>query len=636
MADSLKTLLMDKISDLQDGIVSHLDAHSAREVLGEDLDQLRSTGTGKSLVMLALLDDLLRMTEIVLAGQWNPLEPNFARFAAPFLQTAARTFAKKGLKQYAPFANLSPESAGKFLEFHADSGRPFGGHHGPTQWSGLTICANVADQYGDLATLDGYEDLAKTLLTALSRQIPHAKREDLRQLQHFIADRCGDVRDRLVAAQQDRRGGHVLAKERAELEALWTELAGLKTQLEERERLIQHEWKRFRQERAEFEQLRQEWEERLAEQPASSEERERLANERETLAIERAALNHQRQRLEAARTEWEASRQMPTSDLTRKLQAEEARILAERRKLDEERAALWHEREELAALREQLLAGDNRAAEEDHILLAGDSFKQKVDENAAVVTVRDANELLISAAREGDLAQLQAALNWGADVDHSAADFGWQTPMHLAARDGHVEIVRALLEAGADAQRTDAESLNPLESAIINEQPAAARFLAVRAPETITQAYPVLVRIVRDTKSPVVSRQLCVEAIGYLKARAVDSIPTLLNLLESESRELGHAAAEALAKIDRQSLDRQAIPYLTHILEGPMVKNEAADSEWIANLHAARGDLYRLMDRPAQAIQDYESALNFASAVQRPALQDLLDSLESQASGSSI
>src|SRR5690606_29918353 len=126
---------------------------------------LRSSGTGKSLVMLALLDDLLRMTEIVLAGKWNPLEPKFAAFAAPFFQTAAKTFAKKGLKQYAPFASLAAETAGRFLEFHADSGRPFGGHHSPTQWSGLKICTNVADRFDNLAAVDGYERLAGILLS---------------------------------------------------------------------------------------------------------------------------------------------------------------------------------------------------------------------------------------------------------------------------------------------------------------------------------------------------------------------------------------------------------------------------------------------------------------------------------------
>src|SRR5690606_28226293 len=123
-------------------------------------------------------------------------------------------------------------------------------------------------------------------------------------------------------------------------------------------------------------------------------------------------------------------------------------------------------------------------------------------------------------------------------------------PLHIAAREGRVDILDALLKAGADAERTVVDSLNPLQLAIINEQPQAARYLAIRAPESITQAYGVLLRILRDTKSPLVSRQLCVEVIGNLKARAADAIPTMLNLLESDSRELGLAAAEALARID--------------------------------------------------------------------------------------
>jgi tetratricopeptide (TPR) repeat protein len=231
----------------------------------------------------------------------------------------------------------------------------------------------------------------------------------------------------------------------------------------------------------------------------------------------------------------------------------------------------------------------------------------------------------------GNEAQFQTALNWGADVNHIASDHNWQTPLHVAARAGHVEIVEALLAAGADAERTDAESLNPLESAIINEQPHTARLLAARVPETIAQAYPVLARILRDAKSPVLSRQLCVEAMGSLETRATDSIPTLLSLLESESRELGQAAAEALAKIDHAAIMAQAIPYLTYILDGPLVKKDSTHPEWIANLYAARGDLYRLAGRYPLAVRDYEAALNFAAPGQRQPLQDVLMQLEPHA-----
>jgi hypothetical protein len=639
MSDSLKTLLLDQLSDLQECVVAHLDSHPPADVLGEDLDQLRSSGTGKSLVLLALFDDLLRMTEIVLAGRWNPLDQGFAEFASPFFQSAAKTFTKKGLKQYAEFTELSSESARKFLEFHASSGRPFGGHHQPTQWSGLKVCANVSSRFGNLAAIDGYERLAQTLLNQLAKRVPKAKPEDVRQLTDFITDRCGDARDQWKAQHPARQADQQpVSKERAELAALRTELESKQAHLAEWEALIQQEWKRFQQERAEFEQLRQQWEERLADQPDHSAAIERLANERETLAIERAALNNQRQELEAAQAEWERSGNNPSaqSNGREKLEEEQARLRADRRRLEKDRAALWHEREELAALREQLLAEKPPVREGSHILFDVDSAISAVGEKAAVMTVEDANDVLMASAVAGDLAQLQAALAWGADVNHSSGDQGWRTPLHLAARAGHVELIEILLSAGSDAERTDAESRNPLESAIINEQPEAARLLADRAPGTIVQAYPLLVRILKDVKSPVVSRQLCLEAVGMLESRASDSIPTLLNLLESETRELGLAAAEALAKIDPAAVVAQAIPYLSYILNGPLLKQDATNPEWIANLYAARGDLFRLKAQYAQAASDYEAALNYAAADLRPMLQEFLDQMESRVSKSPV
>ncbi len=126
------------------------------------------------------------------------------------------------------------------------------------------------------------------------------------------------------------------------------------------------------------------------------------------------------------------------------------------------------------------------------------------------------------------------------------------------------------------------------------------------------------------------SRQLSVEVIGNLKSRASDFIPTLLNLLESDVRELGHAASEALAKIDPKSIPVQAIPYLSYILEGPVIKKSSTDPRWISNLFAARGDLHRLAGRIPQAISDYESALHHAASEQRPKLQELLHQLDRQ------
>ena len=57
------------------------------------------------------------------------------------------------------------------------------------------------------------------------------------------------------------------------------------------------------------------------------------------------------------------------------------------------------------------------------------------------------------AARAGDLQALNAAILMGADVN--ARDHDQRTPLHLAAVEGHAEVVRALVKNGADVYQLD-------------------------------------------------------------------------------------------------------------------------------------------------------------------------------------
>jgi hypothetical protein len=59
----------------------------------------------------------------------------------------------------------------------------------------------------------------------------------------------------------------------------------------------------------------------------------------------------------------------------------------------------------------------------------------------------DSNEDLLSAAREGNLAAVKAALTNGAAVE-TKTPYG-QTPLYLAAMSGHEDVVRFLLDKGA-------------------------------------------------------------------------------------------------------------------------------------------------------------------------------------------
>ena len=54
---------------------------------------------------------------------------------------------------------------------------------------------------------------------------------------------------------------------------------------------------------------------------------------------------------------------------------------------------------------------------------------------------------LVNASKNGDLARVQKLIGEGADVDK---DHAWgDTPLLWASRNGHLEVVRVLLDANA-------------------------------------------------------------------------------------------------------------------------------------------------------------------------------------------
>ncbi|HLK65698.1 MAG TPA: ankyrin repeat domain-containing protein [Bryobacteraceae bacterium] len=65
----------------------------------------------------------------------------------------------------------------------------------------------------------------------------------------------------------------------------------------------------------------------------------------------------------------------------------------------------------------------------------------------------DANDDLLSASRAGDLTAVKAALDKGAGVE-AKTPYG-QTPLYLAAMNGHEEVVRFLLDKGASTDIKD-------------------------------------------------------------------------------------------------------------------------------------------------------------------------------------
>ena len=72
---------------------------------------------------------------------------------------------------------------------------------------------------------------------------------------------------------------------------------------------------------------------------------------------------------------------------------------------------------------------------------------------ALVLSAWDANEDLLAAARKGDLVTIKALIEQGAALE-TKTPYG-QTPLYLAAMNGHDEAVQFLLDKGANTDVTD-------------------------------------------------------------------------------------------------------------------------------------------------------------------------------------
>jgi ankyrin repeat protein len=84
-------------------------------------------------------------------------------------------------------------------------------------------------------------------------------------------------------------------------------------------------------------------------------------------------------------------------------------------------------------------------------------------------------ELLIDGARYDDMEDVDLALSHNVPVD-SADDYG-RTAMHMAAANGHEEVIARLLAAGASVVLKNSEGNTPLHWACLNGHKAVVKIL---------------------------------------------------------------------------------------------------------------------------------------------------------------
>lgn len=79
-------------------------------------------------------------------------------------------------------------------------------------------------------------------------------------------------------------------------------------------------------------------------------------------------------------------------------------------------------------------------------------------------------------AKRGDAEKVKALLKQGVDIEATTDSTG-STPLHLAAAGGHLDVVKLLLEHGADINAMDRGRSTPLIAALRNKHRELADFL---------------------------------------------------------------------------------------------------------------------------------------------------------------
>ena len=107
---------------------------------------------------------------------------------------------------------------------------------------------------------------------------------------------------------------------------------------------------------------------------------------------------------------------------------------------------------------------------------------------AADLPATQSTQDLVQAAKDGDLNRVAGLLQAGADPNVVDAD--WNSPLIFAARDGRLEMVKVLVKAGALVNWQDGEKVTPLIlAAFRNHEPVVRYLLAVGADPLINDQW---------------------------------------------------------------------------------------------------------------------------------------------------
>ncbi len=174
-----------------------------------------------------------------------------------------------------------------------------------------------------------------------------------------------------------------------------------------------------------------------------------------------------------------------------------------------------------------------------------------------------ADQQLLQAASEGNLSEVIKSLAKGANVN-AREQFG-DTALNHAAKYGHVEVAKRLLEAGADIENQGGANLTPLMNAALVKQRSADHFAIV---------------------------QLLLERGARVSQDLLSSVQLRINILE-ENAEAGMVNPDAVAgwywflKFLQLAHIKQLRPKMEHVSESNAQLLRAADEGKLDDLATA-------------------------------------------------
>ena len=168
MSNTIESLLEPGIQKAINSAAIHLNENTRDELLGASLVRFAKSGTGKTLLTLAVYSDSLRIVFDTLLAD-GKITAKEVEVSKSFLAKAAASYAKVR-SQYAPFASLKDAEIIPFLKMYQRDTGSFGHLHTSTKWSGIAVCQNIAKKTGDSTALNTLRETllkgAKALLLA--------------------------------------------------------------------------------------------------------------------------------------------------------------------------------------------------------------------------------------------------------------------------------------------------------------------------------------------------------------------------------------------------------------------------------------------------------------------------------------